>query len=209
VPDLPFSLADKELEGRLGDAVDRDGKVTRAVIELGELAGRTVLLEGAADGRRARELAAAGANVQPMGPGGVGDPDGKDIDRWVSFWGSLRPDSADAEDQLAALEHLVGPDGRLIVVEDYGRDDVVSLLGGPDRESELVAWSNRKGWFLARGFRIRVIHSWWTFESLEEAADLLGQAFAQAGQQVAEGLRRPRLAHKVAVFHRGVGPAGQ
>ena len=43
------------------------------------------------------------------------------------------------------------------------------------------------------GFKIRVVHCFWTFASIEEARAFLGDAFGEAGEAVGAGLKRPRL----------------
>ena len=71
-------------------------------------------------------------------------------------------------------------------------------------------WSRREGPFLrGGGFKIRVLHCFWTFESLEDTRAFLEEAFGERGVAVAAGLRRPRLSWNVAVYHRwrgGVAP---
>ncbi len=52
------------------------------------------------------------------------------------------------------------------------------------------------------GFKIRVLHCWWTFDSLDEARAFLDAAFGEAGRTVAGRLTRPRLSYNVAVYHR-------
>jgi hypothetical protein len=101
---------------------------------------------------------------------------------------------------LAEAGALLRPGGRLLVIQDYGRDDVWGLL--PAVHERQVAWSQRKGPFLGDGFRIRVIHCWWTFESIEQARDLLGAVFGDAGVEVAEKMKRLRLEYSIAVYHR-------
>ena len=87
----------------------------------------------------------------------------------------------------------------LVVIHDYGRDDVSRLRGDL---LEYGLWTRRDGPFLRGGFRIRVLHCWWTFGSLEEARDFLVGAFGAAGDAVAADLRRPRLSYNVALYHR-------
>ena len=67
------------------------------------------------------------------------------------------------------------------MVHDYGRDEVTGLLGDEARASELVAWSRPNGPFLGQGFRVRVLHCWWRWDTLEEATELLTRAFGDAG----------------------------
>jgi len=125
----------------------------------------------------------------------AGHADGR-ADVLVVAWSAFR-DPTPAE--LAAAERLLRPGGRLLVIQDYGRDDVSRLYGPRPEYSD---WSRRDGPFLGSGFKVRVIHSWWTFDSLEEAREFLADAFGAPGEQLAAGLTRPRLSYNVAVYHR-------
>ena len=61
---------------------------------------------------------------------------------------------------------VLRPGGRLLVLHDYGRDDVSRLRGDlPD----YGLLSRRDGPFLRGGFKVRVVHCFWTFESIDEA----------------------------------------
>ena len=89
-------------------------------------------------------------------------------------------------DALAA-QSLSATRWELIVVHDYGRDDLTPLEADADAESRRIDWSRPKGWFLTRGFKIRVLHCWLTFESMEEASAVLGRAFdREESEQEAE-----------------------
>lgn len=201
MPEFPFQLEDRAAQARLEGCVDREGKIPRAVVELGDLAGRRVALPDVdPSGPRAAQLRAAGAAFAE--PTATED---RPIERHVSFWGALHPDAPDADAALAAIEASLVPEGRIVLVHDYGRDEAARLLGGRDREERLIAWSSRKGWFLGHGFKLRVIHCWWTFDSLDEMSELLTAAFRDAGASLAAELRRPRLSHKVAVYHLRLG----
>ena len=59
------------------------------------------------------------------------------------------------------------------------------------------------GPFLTGGFRVRVVHCFWEFES-PGGGDRLpdASAFGEAGAAVAATLKRPRLSYNVAVYHR-------
>jgi hypothetical protein len=200
VPAFPFDLRDRALQARLASRVDLEGKVPRALAELGDLDGRRVLLADG-DGRfRATQLRKAGATIvrKPRG-------DGPRPERYVSFWGALHPDAADAGERLEAIRGSLAAGGRILLVHDYGRDDVTPLLADKARHARLIDWSSRKSWFLQHGFKLRVVHTWWTFATLEEARELLALAFGDVGSSVAAGLRRPRLSHKVGVYHLRLG----
>ena len=108
--------------------------------------------------------------------------------------------------ELAAADHLLRPEGRLLVVHDYGRDDVSRLRGDLP---EYRLWSRRDGPFLSAGFRIRVIHCFWTFADLAAATAFLAAAFPSTGEAVAAELKRPRLSYNVAVYHRTRGEMGR
>jgi hypothetical protein len=93
-----------------------------------------------------------------------------------------------------------------LVVADYGRDDVARLRPEGETPEIYRALRARDAAFSRLGFKLHVIHGWWTFDSLEEAADFLAKAFGERGAQMAGGMRRPRLSHKVVVYHRGPAP---
>jgi hypothetical protein len=197
VADLPVHLSGG-LDDRLSRALDVEGKIPRALDALGPVAGRDVLVLGG-DGLRARQLRELGARVAAAGPSALaGIPDAS-ADVIVGLWSSFRgaPPS-----ELAQAERVLRPGGRLLVVHDYGRDDVSHLRGD---QPEYGAWSRRNGPFLSNGFRVHVVHCFWTFESMEDCRDFLAAAFDEPGRAVAAGLKRARLSYKVAVYHRTFG----
>jgi hypothetical protein len=194
---LPIDLAG-ELGDRLARVIDIEGKIAGALEALGPISNRDVALVDGGDGPIQRQLEAAGArllNAQGGSPIRF-DLAPSSADAIVTLWSSFRGvDPAD----IAKADRVLRPGGRLLVVHDYGRDDVSILRGDvPD----LRAWSRRDGPFLRSGFRIRVVHCFWTFDSLETAAAFLGDAFGRLGSDFAATLTRPRLTYKVAIYHR-------
>ncbi len=229
--DAPFALpADASLAARLLAAFDADGKIARGLAALGPIEGRDVVLLDADRGLRGGQLAALGArltlverpdrvdalraaaadvagvtDVRTGTADATGLPDAS-ADVVVTCWSAFRGPSPIG--QVAESDRILRPEGRLLVVHDYGRDDHVRME--PAIADDTVAWSRRDGWFLTHGFRIRVIHTFWTFADGDEALELLGAAFGGRGALVADDLPRPRASHNVAVYHRtrgGVGPS--
>ena len=199
---MPFDLG-ADLTARLARALDVEGKIARALEALGPVADRDVTLLGAEGdaGLRAGQLRELGARVRvalPADDGAWAAPEaGADV--IVGLWSALR---GGQPAEVEAAERLVRPGGRLLVVHDYGRDDVSRLFA--DRV-EPETWSRRDGPFLAHGWRIRVIHCFWTFDSMEAMGAFLEAAFGAVGQAVALTLHRPRLSYNLALYHRTVG----
>jgi hypothetical protein len=202
VADLPIDLA-PGLSERLTRVLDVEGKIPRALEVLGPVGGRDVVLVDGAGGIRARQLTDLGARVtlvESSGPAPFDAPD-HSADVLVAYWSAFR---GDAPEQIAHAERLLRPGGRLLVIHDYGRDDIAGLRGDLP---EYGPWSRRDGPFLGHGFKVRVVHCWWTFESLEAARAFLDEGFDGAGRELGARLTRPRLSYNVALYHRTVGTA--
>jgi SAM-dependent methyltransferase len=228
VADLPIELPGG-LADRLTLALDQEGKIPRALDALGPLGGREVALVDAAGGIRARTLptpahlrlverksrvvalrssfadadgAAERIEVMAGKPEATGLPDAS-VDAVVGMWSAFR---APAGAEAAEADRILRPGGRLLIVQDYGRDDVSRMLGA---RPEYLEWSRNSGWYLRHGFRLRVVHCFWTFASLDDARSFVVEAFPETGSIVADSLKRPRLSYNVAVYHRTRGgPAG-
>lgn len=202
VADLPIEL-DASLADRLALALDVEGKIPRALEALGPVAGRDVLLVDGAPGLRASQLEELGARVAFVpghGRNRFGAP-AASADVVVALWSAMR---GGAGADVRAAAELLRPGGRMLVVHDYGRDDVSLILGDrPDYGS----WTRRDGPFLGHGFKIRVVHCWWTFPDLETTHSFLDDAFGEAALTVRDSLIRPRLSYNVAVYHRTFGEA--
>ena len=198
--DLPIDL-ETGLSEHLARILDVEGKIPRAIETLGPVEGRDVVVVDGSAGLRARQLTERGARVtlvDSSGPAPFDAPDGS-ADVVVGLWSAFRGGDSDAIEQAG---RLLRPGGRLLVIHDYGRDDVAELRG---ERPEYGPWTRRDGPFLATGFKIRVVHCWWTFPSLEDAQTFLDAAFGEDGRRLAGRLTRPRLSYNVAVYHRTLG----
>jgi hypothetical protein len=202
VADLPFDPANTELAGRLLRSLDVEGKIPRALEALGPVGGRDVILLGGGSAR-ARQLEDLGARVTVIDSWAAssGLPEGS-ADVIVAYWSGFRADPNVADARPAELQHaerLLRHAGRLLIVHDYGRDDVSGLRGDLP---EYRTWSRRDGWFLQTGFRIRVVHTFWTFDTMDEIRAFVDEAFGTVGSAIVASLKRPRLTYNVAVYHR-------
>lgn len=185
---------------QLARIVDIEGKIPRAIDALAPVAGHDVILIASDDGRCAAALTGLGAHVVPIDRLDDRAVPAASADVVVSLGSAFRgPDAADLVADTAAADRLLRPGGRLVVIHDYGRDDVSRLRGD---QPEYGLWTRRDGPFLRGGFRIRVLHCWWTFDSLEEAHKFLGGAFGAIGETVGAEMHRPRLSYNVALYHR-------
>ena len=201
-PNVATDLApagDALVTARLGPVMDVEGKLARALVALGlPEQGAVAVLDAPGTGWVARLL---GADARPVianpSPLRIGVADGA-LDAIVSLWSGFRGvDPAD----LAEADRALGPGGRLLVVHDYGRDDVSGLRD--PAAPELVTWSRREGPFLRdAGFKIRVVHCFWTFDDLDGARQFLTEAFGENGTALGADLKRPRLSYNVALYHR-------
>ncbi len=194
--DLPLRLSEATAPVLLA-ALDRERKIDRALAALGPIADRDVAVVGGGAAEIAR-LVAAGGRVAELpaeaaGPWPMADAA---ADVLVSAWSGFR---GVTPHELAEADRVLRPGGRLLVVHDYGRDDVSRLRGDLP---EYGLWSRRDGPFVQNGFRIRVLHCFWTFDSVEQAAGFLADVFGATGRAVGSGLKRPRLSYNVAVYHR-------
>jgi len=197
VSDLPFPLA-VDLAGRLASALDVEGKILRGIEALGPVADRDVVLVDGAGSAIAAGLEALGARVRHHAAAApfVTDLPAASVDVILGLWSAFRGVNVA---ELAEADRILRARGRLLAVHDYGRDDVSRLFG--DRP-EYGAWSHRNGQFLKGGFRVRVLHCFWTFESAEATTAFLTDAFGATGEAVAATLKRPRLSYNVAIYHR-------
>jgi hypothetical protein len=203
MPDFSMALPSAELEEVFLGIVDVDGKVLAALESLGPVIGRDVAVLDSGRGVLAGRLAQWGARVTAVSfPASdavmaqLAERAGS-MDAVVIPWSEM---AVPGSPFIADAERLLRPGGRLLVVHDYGRDDVWALR--PGDHDRLLAWSQRDGPFLGTGFRVRVIHCWWTFRSIEQARELLEAGFGSLGLELAGRIRRPKLEYNIAIYHR-------
>jgi SAM-dependent methyltransferase len=208
MPDLSIAFP-PSLQQELLRVIDVEGKIPAALEALGPVVDRDVVVLDCGAGHFCGRLEAMGARVAAF-EFPLSEQAAADLTGWVGRADAVvipwSEQAAPGSRFLAEAGTLLRPGGRLLVIHDYGRDDIWGMM--PELRPRLVDWSHRKGPFLRDGFRIRVIHCWWTFESMEEARELLETAWGKAGLDLADKMAKPRLEYSVAVFHRSAAAAG-
>lgn len=200
--DLPLPIADPTLREALTHALDPDRKIARAIDRLVPVAGTDVVLLGGGPPGMGEHFAELGARVVEAAATASADLPDASAGLVVGCWSVCRgPDAP----EIAEADRLLRPGGRLVIVHDYGRDEVARLLP-PDRP-EVGAWSHWKGPFLKGGFRVRVIHTRWSFASHEACRAFVTAAFGPDAPGPAGA--HPFLTYNVALYHRpGAQPSG-
>lgn len=206
---MTIGLPDHAVRVRLARAMDTEARIPAALQALGPVAERDVAVVDPVDGGLITQLLGLGSWVRAVpdiSSATIGAVPDARADVLVAGWVAFRPGTPEWEEQLAQARRVLRPDGRLLVIHDYGRDDVTQLLGDAEHATELTAWSRPNGPFLRLGFRIRVLHCWWRWATIDEATEVLTLAFGDTGATVAASLRRPRLSWKVAIYHLAMDP---
>jgi SAM-dependent methyltransferase len=201
--DQPLALP-PDCASVLRAALDQEHKIDRALESLGPISDHDVVVVGGGPDELARYAAARVRTRAIETSEGTWPVPDASADAIVSVWSGFR---GAHPDEIAEADRVLRPGGRLLVVHDYGRDDVARLRGDLPEHG---TWTQRDGPFLRQGFRIRVIHCFWTFPTIEAERDFLARAFGKRGEAAGEALKRPRLSYNVAVYHRtrGEGLAG-
>jgi SAM-dependent methyltransferase len=150
-----------------------------------------VLLRGRSksSGRTNVTILPAGAEAIPL------DDDVVDVAyaTWSYFFG---PGS---EPGLAEVERVVRPGGDIVVVQNYGHDDLARIW--TPHEAECETWP---AWFKAHGFDCQVVDTVWRFESVADAVAVLDFLWGAKAWAQAEEEGQIEFGYKVAVYHRRV-----
>ena len=202
VADLPVP-APGPLAERLRAAVDVEGKIVRALDALGPLAGRDVALLDVPDGlaagppRRGRHRRPAILPaIEPLRL----DLPGREPRR--ARRAVVRASGASTRRSCAEADRVLRPGGRLLVVHDYGRDDV-SALRGPGRARVPRLEPPRRPVPPRR--RVQDPRPPLLLD-VRRRSRTRGRSSpmrsASAARPSGPGLKRPRLSWNVAVYHR-------
>jgi SAM-dependent methyltransferase len=96
---------------------------------------------------------------------------------------------------------VLRPNGRLVVIGYYGRDDIVGLLEPAAVDRAMEATQRRTGWWLKHRFKIKVVHS--RIELGDEAAarDLLPRLYGDRGRAFLEAPHPLSLRVRLGLYH--------
>jgi SAM-dependent methyltransferase len=204
-------------------AIDPEGRIPAAMQAAAPIEGRVLLDVGAGVGDRTivyarlaahvyaleldpralpilrgRVKSSGAANVTVLPAGAEAIPlenDSVDVAyaTWAYFFGP------GAEPGLSEVERVVRPGGDIVVVQNYGHDDLSSFW--TPSEGECETWPP---WFKEHGFTCEVVDTVWHFPGSEEALAVLAFLWGEpARAHVLEG-DRVEFGYKVAVYHRQV-----
>jgi len=226
-PILPvWTDPDAELHARLEAAIDPDGKILGAIERIVPIGGKRIADVGTGIGHYPMLLARrtgrtygvesdptllavarrrAAASHQPNirivegAPTALPLRDGA-VD--IVLTSLIDPDDASLPAVAEALR-VIRPDGRLIVIGYYGRDDVSSLLEPEVVEQAREATHRLTGWWLRNGFKIKVVHAKLDLGDPETAHELLPRLYGDRGRAYLMGPHRPMLRLNLGLYHRG------
>ncbi|WP_368505584.1 class I SAM-dependent methyltransferase [Alkalihalophilus sp. As8PL] len=189
-----------EIERR---CMDRQGKVIEALDHL--LPNGMVLDIGAGNGFTAEKLQSNQRTIVAIEPDPLMIDSTKAIiwskgtaqdvpfhtntfDAAYSTWAFFFEGVADLEKGLDEMKRIVKEDGLLVIIDNYGEDEFCSLSKNPIA-SNVYYWVNK-------GFEYQIIHTSFSFDSVEEARKLLSFYFGEN----AASIDKTEFEYKVAMF---------
>jgi SAM-dependent methyltransferase len=114
--------------------------------------------------------------------------------------GEIEPDDS----WLPAIDEarrVLRPNGRLIVLGYYGRDDLGALLDPEVVERAREATQRRSGWWLRHGFKIKVVHSRIDLVDDRTAAEILPRLYGERGSAFLAGPHPLNLRLRLGLYH--------
>jgi ubiquinone/menaquinone biosynthesis C-methylase UbiE len=209
-----------ELFELMAQAIDPEDRISLAMQNIAPIEGRVMLDVGAGVGDRTIRYACLASHVYALEP----DPAALPILRccikssglsnitvvhagaeeipmedsstdvvyatWAYFFG---PGS---EPGLREVERVVRPGGDIVVVQNYGHDEL--SLFWSSKENECETWPT---WFNARGFSCQVIDTIWRFRTQDETLAVLEFLWGERARSYV--LKNEALAfnYRVAIYH--------
>jgi len=222
----PWTEPDLALHARLEAAIDPDGKILGGIERIVSIGGKRIADVGTGIGhypmllarrmgrtygvesdpgllaearRRAARAHQPNIRIVEGEPTALPLRDGA-VD--IVLTSLIDPDDASLPAVAEALR-VLRPDGRLIVIGYYGRDDVSALLEPEAVELAREATQRRTGWWLRNGFKIKVVHAKLDLGDPATAHELLPRLYGDRGRASLMGAHRPMLRLNLGLYHRG------
>ena len=220
-----FSDPDPELHRRLGEAIDPERKVLAALERIVAVSGKRIADVGTGIGHYPMLLARrtgrtygiesnpgllaearrrASRSHQPNLRIVEGEPTAlplRDGAVDIVLSGGIEPEDRSLPAIAEALR-VLRRGGRLVVIGYYGRDDVAALLEPEVVAHALEATQRRVGWWIAHGFKIKVVHSRLDLHDEATARELLPRLYGQRGEAYLMGPHSSSLELKLGLYHR-------
>ncbi len=220
-----FNDLDPELHRLLGEAIDPDRKVLAALERIVPISGKRIADVGTGIGHYPMLLARrtgrtygiesastlleearrrAGRSHQPNLRIVEGEPTAiplREAAVDIVLSGGIEPDDRSLPAVEEALR-VLRPGGHLIVIGYYGRDDVAALLEPEVVARAVEATRRRVGWWVAHGFKIKVVHTRLDLRDEAAAQQLLPRLYGQRGVAYLTGPHPTTLELKLGLYHR-------
>jgi SAM-dependent methyltransferase len=220
----PWTDPDPLLLERLGEMIDPDRRVLAALERIVPLSGKRIADVGTGIGHypillarrtgrtygieqrpelrevaRRRADAAHQPNIRIV-EGGADHLPLRDGAVDVVLSGEIEPDDR----WLPAVDEamrVLRPNGRLVVMGYYGRDDLGGLLDPEVVERAREATQRRSGWWLQHGFKIKVVHSRIDLHDDRTARELLPRLYGERGRAFLAGPHPLSLRLRLGLYH--------
>jgi SAM-dependent methyltransferase len=221
---IPFWGPDeKELFNLMNQALDPEHAITAAMYRRAPIEDRVLLDVGAGTGDRTIPYAELAAHVFALEPAPAALPVLRDriassgapnvtvvpagaetipledncadvmYSTWSYFFG---PGS---EPGLLEVERVVRPGGELVIVQNYGHDELSRFWAST--ESECESWPP---WFAKKGFDCEVVDTLWRFRTQDEALAVLEFLWGESARRYVLEHDRVQFGYRVAIYHRRI-----
>jgi SAM-dependent methyltransferase len=220
----PWTDTDPLLLERLGEVIDPERRVLEALERIVPLSGKRIADVGTGIGHypmllarrtgrtygieaqpallkaaRSRADASHQPNIRMVKGSGEHLPL-RDAAVDVVLSGEIEPDDRSLPSIEEALR-VLRPNGRLVVIGYYGRDDLVELLEPEVVDKARHATQRRTGWWLRHGFKIKVVHSRLDLQDEATALELLPRLYGDRGRAFLDAPHPLSLRLRLGLYH--------